>query len=80
MRRHFGHGLAMSTKTPIGLQGSQPLQQVSRLGKGRCRRLIEPFQLAGHHPPTGQLQGQPGEVGLKDFGAAVGCQLLVLGL
>ncbi|MCY1186344.1 hypothetical protein D3C81_1971140 [compost metagenome] len=36
VRRHFSHRLAMGTQTTVRLQGAQPVQQVTRLGKG-CR-------------------------------------------
>ncbi|MNJ33844.1 hypothetical protein D3C77_285340 [compost metagenome] len=42
--------------------------------------MIKPAQLIRGDAPARQLQGQPGEVGLKYLGATVGGQLLMLGL
>ncbi|MDT4839478.1 hypothetical protein FQZ97_732700 [compost metagenome] len=62
-------------------QGAETLQQVAALGVGRGRRRVEPGQFVGiADTPARQLQGQAGEVGLEDFRAAVGSQLLMLRL
>ncbi|MNJ53751.1 hypothetical protein D3C77_491590 [compost metagenome] len=80
--RQLGHGLAVFAEvvTATWLEGIEPRQQVLGLGK-RCNRwLVEPAQLFGGDAPTRQLQGQPGQVGLEDLGAAMGGQLVMLGL
>ncbi len=77
MGRQTAHGLAVRGEHALVVQGTQAHQQVAGLGQGRGRRGIEPGQLLGAHAPAGQLQRQPGEVGLEDLGAVVGRQLLV---
>ncbi|MNO55022.1 hypothetical protein D3C76_455050 [compost metagenome] len=82
MRRQLGHGLAVFAEvvTAARLEGIEPRQQVLGLGEGGRGRLVEPAQLLGRHTPARQLQGQAGQVGLHDLGAAVGGQLVMLGL
>ena len=77
VRRQLGHRFAMGRQF-WPTQGAQAFQQLLRLCITRGRRHIEPDQLLRGNAPTRQLQGQPGQVGLEDFSAAIGRQLRML--
>ena len=62
------------------VQRTEAAEQIQRLRVGGRWRHVEPAQLLRRHAPAQQLQGQPGQIGRKDFRTGIGAELLMLRL
>jgi len=73
MKRDDSHLPAERSYAHPGIQRTEELQKTSRLGHGRSRRSIGPWELRRIvHPPEGQIQRQLAQIGDQDLRRIIG--------